>query len=114
MSTKIFNVEAYSMDIEFTQNDTIDLAFSVTKNKVAYDMTGMTVTMTVRNCNVGKTIIKTLVSPNNITISTSSIHIVSTGFAVKGKYEYDIQVTNGSNILTIAYGSLSVVEEETV
>jgi len=117
MSTKIFNVEAYQMDIEFTQNDTIDLAFSVTKNKVVYDMTGMTVTMTVREIGIGNTLIKSLSSAGTspaITIYIGTIHIVSSGFANVGKYNYDIQITNGAVVQTVAKGVVMVVKEITV
>jgi hypothetical protein len=113
MNPKIFNVEADNVDLEFTQGDTIDLSFSVKKNNVVYDMSGMTINMTVRT-----KVIRTLSSDGTspaISISTSTLHLVSLGFTESGKYQYDIQVEDLSDeILTIVRGNLIVVKEQTV
>ena len=118
MNPKIFNVEADNVDLEFTQGDTIDLSFSVKKNNVVYDMSGMTINMTVRTKDINNTIIRTLSSDGTspaISISTSTLHLVSLGFTESGKCSYDIQVEDLSDeILTIVRGDLIVVKEQTV
>jgi hypothetical protein len=118
MSTTIaYNVEPANVNLVFTQNDTIDISFSVKKNNVALDMSGMALDMTIRDITVNNTLIRSLstegTSPE-IIIITTTFAINTTGFDEVGKYRYDIQLTNGSEVFTIMKGYLTIVDEVTV
>ena len=101
MSTS-YNVQAAEEFIIVTLGDTIDLTYSVDENGSAYDMTDMQLDMDINN-KAGTTV-KALssagVSPA-ITISTDEFNIATTAFSSSGTYYADLQVTDGTDILTI-------------
>jgi hypothetical protein len=110
----VFNVEPYEQFIQVTHGDTIDLSFSVALNAVAYDMTGMQLDMKIKNKK--GTSVKTLSSAGTspaITISTTTFNISTTAFADAGMYDYDIQLTDGSDVMTIMYGKIDVTKQIT-
>jgi len=114
---KIYNVEYTTLDLEFIQNDTVNFTLQVYKNGVLFDMTGMTVDITVKDITVDANVIKSFTSDSsdpNITISTSSFRVLDDGFVTPGLYLYDVQITSGSEVFTIIKGNLVVLKEVTV
>jgi hypothetical protein len=117
MSTVIYNVEPAEIDLVFIQNDTIDISFLVKKNAVELNMAGMQLDMEVRTCDVSLTLIRSFSSAGSdpkITISTTAFNVKDTGFVATGKYNYDIQLTDGTDVSTIMKGSLIVEGEVTI
>jgi len=117
MSTIVYNVELAEIDLVFIQNDTIDISFLVERNYVELDMTGMRLDMTVRTCDTSSTLIRSFSSEGSdpkITIYTTVFNVKDTGFVVNGKYKYDMQLTDGTDVSTIMKGLLIVEGEVTV
>jgi hypothetical protein len=87
----------------------------VALNGVAYDMTGMALNMVIRNKK--GTAVKTLSSTYsvgaNITISTSTFNISTTAFTDGGLYDFDLQLTDGTDIMTIMVGKILVEKQIT-
>jgi hypothetical protein len=109
-----YNVEATYLDIHLTKGDTIDMSFSVAMNDVAYDLTGMQIDFIIKN-RLGVAI-KTLSSAGGssaITIYLNTYTVITTAITTIGIYKYDVQVTDGSNIMTIQKGNVLVTEEIT-
>jgi hypothetical protein len=107
-------VEAQKKNIYITQNDTSPLSYSVALNGVAHDMTGMQLDMTV--INYAGVVIKSWSSAGGtpaITISTTTFSIAVDAFTDIGVYKYDLQLTDGSDIMTIMKGRILVTNEET-
>ena len=112
MST--YNVEPAEDFIYVTLGDTINLSYSVDLNDVAYDMTGMRLDMIIRNKK--KTAVKTLSSAGTspaITISTTTFNISTTAFAAGGTYDFDVQLTDGADVMTIMTGQIIVQKQIT-
>ena len=109
-----YNVQAAQVDIIVTEGDTINMTFSVTENDVAYDMTGMTIEIDVRKNN--GTLIRTFsTTVASVVITVDQFTIVSvTPFSTAGRYKYDVQVTDGTEILTIMKGNFIVQREVTL
>jgi hypothetical protein len=110
-----YNVEAAYLDLVFTVNDTINITLSVEKNDVAFDMDGMQADIHVRKCD--GTLIRSLSSAGGtpeITITDDELAIYGTGFTKVGKFKYDIQITDGTDIMTIVKGNLIVQREVTI
>jgi hypothetical protein len=110
----VYNIEPAEQFIMITLGDTIDLSFSVLLNIVAYDMTGMQLDMKIKNKK--GTAIKTLSSAGTspaITISTTTFNISTTPFSDAGVYDYDIQLTDGTDIMTIMFGKINVENQIT-
>jgi hypothetical protein len=108
-----YNVEAAHLDFVITEGDTPNWTFSVTLNDVAYDMTGKTINMHVRD--KWDNLIASYSTASEITIATSSLNISSAVTYTKpNRYRHDIQVTDGAEILTMAKGLLVVQKEETI
>jgi hypothetical protein len=113
-------VETEIKDIIITAGDTRDYAQNqyledpVTKIKALYDMTGMQLDMDI--INSAGTVIRSLstagITPK-ITIATSSWSIRFDAFPSKSTYTYDLQLTDGSDIMTIRRGSLIVLKQKT-
>lgn len=108
-----YNVETHVEPLVITEGDTPNWTFSVTLNDVAYDMTGMTINMHVRD--KWDNLIASYSTASEITIATSSFNITSvTPFTKANRYRYDIQVTDGTDIMTIAKGLFIIQKEITV
>ncbi len=112
----VYNVGVSEVDLFFTKGDTINLTFDdITKNGVAYDMTGFKIDIHVRE--LGGTLLRAFTTTGaspEISISTDSFTIYSlTGFTAVGKYKYDVQVNDGTDTLTIIKGNLFVEAEQT-
>jgi hypothetical protein len=110
-----YNVEADVVDLIFTQCDTIDMSFSVYLNDVLYDMTGMQLDMQVRKTNGD--LVRSFTSSGGtpaITIATTTFNIYSTGFTRAFTYNYDVQLTDGADIMTIMKGRVIVKKERTL
>lgn len=111
----IYNAEWEDVNIIATKGDTIDISFAVYNNGVAYDMTGMVLDMIIKELD-GVTY-RTLASDGTspaITISTSIFNITTTAFTAAGRYKYDVQVTDGTDIITIQKGNIFITEEVTI
>jgi hypothetical protein len=116
-----YNVEAELKDIILTAGDTINESFDVYKyNNVTkvwdlYDITGKQLDIHVKDS--AGTIIKDWSSVGDvpaITIAGTSFNIYDLApITSPGRYLYDIQLTDGSEISTIRKGMLIVQKETT-
>jgi len=113
----VYNVEAAQIDLFFTKGDTINLTFDdITKNGVAYDMTGFKIDIHVRRTD-GLLIrsLSTAGASPEVSIITDSFTMYSnTAFDKVGNYVYDVQVFDGTDTLTIMKGNLYVQSEQTI
>jgi hypothetical protein len=109
-----YNVQWDNVPIIITKGDSIDLIFSVELNSVAYDMTGMQLDIKVirPNGTTFRSWTSAAGSPK-ITISTSTYRIEDSPITEEGRFRYDVQLTNGTNIKTIQKGVIKVTEEIT-
>lgn len=109
----VYNVEAAIVDLFFTRGDSINLTFDdITRNGVAYDMTGFRIDVHVRRYD--RLLIREFSTvTGEITIATDSFTIDDDGFDTEGIYKYDVQVFDGTHTLTIMKGLLYVEEEQT-
>ena len=110
----VYNVQWDNVPFIITKGDSIDRIFSVELNDVAYDMTGMQLDIKVIRPN-GVTF-RTWSSAGGspaITISTSTYRIQDAPITEVGRFRYDVQLTNGTNIKTIQKGTIKVTEEIT-
>ena len=109
----VYNVEAAKIDLFFTRGDSMYLTFDdITRNDVAYDMTGFQIDIHVRSYD--RRLIRELSTvTGEITIATDSFTIDADGFTETGIYKYDVQVNDGTHTLTIMKGLLYVEEEQT-
>ncbi len=108
MST-IYNSDAACEDIYVTEGDTFNIARTQYKNGVAYDMTGMQLDMDILHYS-SRTLYRSLSSANpapKIIISGTSRLLYDTPLAI-GKYIYDLQLFDGTDTFTIAYGKIYV------
>ena len=109
-----YNVQAAQEDIIITEGDTPNMTYSITENGVAYDMTGMLIEIDVRKNN--GTLIRTFsTTAASVVITVDQFTIVSvTPCDTAGRYKYDVQVTDGTEILTIMKGNFIVQREVTL
>jgi hypothetical protein len=112
--TLVYNIEGFKEDWIFTQGDTINMARSVLQNGIIYDMTGMQIDIHVRRLDglLIKTMTSSGMSPE-IIILINVFTIYCTGFTEIGALKYDVQITDGSDILTIGSGNIYVLKEFT-
>ena len=110
-----FNVDYDSIHIKIVQGDTWSQSFTVKRNNVPYDMTGMQLDLEVKDEN-DVTILE-LSSAGldpELTISTTSFSIYQlAAFDTVGKYYYDLQLTNAGKVSTICRGHITVIKEYT-
>lgn len=109
-----YNVQAEIEDIIVTAGDTIDMSFSVYKNDVLYNMTGMQLDIHILDSN--GTSIKDLSSAGGspaITISTTSFNISTSAITTVGKYFYDVQLTSSGVVNTIRKGNFIIQKQIT-
>lgn len=116
-----YNVQAEIKDIVITAGDTVNISSNVYKYNLTtqawdlYDMTGMQldIDITDRKGNIIESYSSAGGTPE-ITISTSAFNIFSlVPFLNMGHYLFDIQLTNGSEILTIRKGWWIVLKQIT-
>lgn len=109
-----YNVESAKADIVFKVADTIDISYDVYKNGVLYDMTGMQLDIKFRRKDglLVKNFSSAGISPA-IIISTTSYNLKATGFLVPDVLDYDIQITDGTDIFTIQEGTAYIKKEIT-
>jgi hypothetical protein len=110
----VYNVEWDEVNIIATKGDTIDVSFSVVLNGTAYNMTGMVLDMIIKELD--NTVVRTLASDGltpAITIATSTFNVTTTPFTLTGRLKYDVQLTDGTDIMTIQKGNIMIVEEVT-
>ena len=110
----VYNVQWDNVPFIITKGDSIDRIFSVELNDVAYDMTGMQLDIKVVRPNgvTFRTWSSAGTSPA-ITISTSTYRIQDLAITEEGRFRYDVQLTNGTNIKTIQKGVINVTKEIT-
>lgn len=111
------NVDYDKFNLEIVSGDTWNQTFTVIHNGVAYDMTGMQLDIEVKNADgsVAASASSGGLSPT-IFIAGSSFNIyVAAPFNVteKTKYEFDVQLTNGTTISTIARGYITAITQIT-
>lgn len=113
---EIYNVQPAVVDIIITKGDTFKVSFQVKMNAVSYSLTGKILDMKVKKIDIGGAVVKTLSSAGAlpaIVITTDSFAINTTGFTEPDNLKYDVQVTDGTDILTIQKGRIIVEEEIT-
>jgi len=86
------------------------LNFTITNNGVAYNITGGTVLFKYRLRGSSSTVSKTcsLLIPEN---GTCSYTVANTDFSVAGIYEWELEATVGSKVLTHKGSNIVVVDE---
>lgn len=105
-----YNVETAIVDLVFVKGDTINISFDIYVNDVLYNMTGMRLDIDVCKCNgeVVRSFTSSGVLPE-IAILLSNFTIYSTSpFLKRGRYKYDVQLTNGLEVSTIMKGNLFI------
>lgn len=110
-----YNIEPAKADIVFKAGDTINFSFDVYLNGVLFDMTGMQLDIIFRRKDglIVKNLSSSGISPN-ITIVTSNYTCYdTTGFIDANVLDYDVQVTNGTDIFTIQEGQAFVKKQIT-
>ena len=110
------NVDYDRINIEIVQNDTCKQTFSVKKNNVLLDMTGMQIDIEVKDeDDVDVLVLSTAGLAPAISIVTTSFTIEQdAAFADVGKYYYDIQLTDLTGVVsTICRGYVKVIKEYT-
>lgn len=116
-----YNVQAEIEDIIVTEGDTLNMTWDVYCDTgsgwVLYDLTGKSVDMHVRKCD--GTLIETYTtsggSPEITYVGARmTIYAQQTALMRRNKYKFDIQVTNGAEILTIRKGNFFIQQQITV
>ena len=110
------NVDYDRINIEIVEGDTWKQTYSVKKNNVLLDMTGMTIAIDVEDEDGVEVLnISTAGLLPAISIVTTSFTInKAAAFDTVGKYYYDIQLTDLSGIVsTICRGKIKVIKEYT-
>jgi hypothetical protein len=121
-----WNVEPHHEDVYIRRGDTWDQSFRVKLNDGSdplypagdphyyFDMTGMRLDVTVKDKagNIVKQLSSAGTSPA-LTIYTSIWNVDTTGFDLAGEYDYDVQLTNGTDIATIGDGEVIVSQDKT-
>lgn len=110
----IYAVEAFTEDIVYTSGDHVPISWIIAQNGVAYSMAGMQLDIQVKN-KMGVLLFSLSsagISPK-ITIATSTMTFLPDAYTVVGKYRYDIQLTNGTYVMTIGRGAWIIRQEIT-
>lgn len=111
---EVYNVQPAIVDIRVTKGDTFNISFRVDLNGVSYPLTGKKIDMTIKK--IDGTAVKTLSSEGPgaaIAIIADSYNINTVGFAECDTLKYDVQLTEGIDILTIQKGKIIVEDEIT-
>lgn len=107
-----YNVEADITDIIITEGDTINMGWYVYLNDVLYDISGMSLKMDIKDDHGN--LIDTFSSGTEITIVATYFTLYSVSSAFRpGRYRYDIQLTNGADVMTIRKGNFIVQKQIT-
>jgi uncharacterized membrane protein len=110
------NVDYDRINLEIVQNDTWKQTFSVKKNSVLLDLTGMRLDIEVKDeDDVDVLVMSTVGLAPTIAIVTTSFTINQpAAFDTVGKYYYDIQLTDLTGVVsTICRGYVKVIKEYT-
>lgn len=103
--TMIYNIEPYKVDLIFKMGDTIDMLFTAYKDGVLYPISGKRVDIHFKRQD--GLLIKSLTSaitPQTVILGTYSFRMYADGFLESGYFNYDVQVTDGTDVLTIQTG----------
>jgi hypothetical protein len=110
----IYAVEAFTEDIVYTAGDVVPISLIIAQNGVAFSMAGMQLDIDIKDGS--GTVLFSLSSAGGspkIVISTSTMTILPDAYTIVGRYKYDIQLTNGSYIMTIGRGNWIIRQQET-
>jgi hypothetical protein len=110
-----YNIESAKVDIVFKQMDTINLIYAVYLNGVLYDMTGMQMDIHFRRKDglLVKSFSSIGIAPA-ITIAGTVYNLYSViGFSDIDVLDYDVQLINGTDILTIQEGTAFIKKQTT-
>lgn len=102
--TLSYNIESAKEDIIFKQNDTIDFSYLVYLNDVLFDMTGIQMDIMFKRKD-GLLVKKLSTVTGEIIITTSMYSCYTTGFLDANVLDYEVQLTDGTQIMTIQEGS---------
>jgi hypothetical protein len=117
-----YNIEPSHNDLVFKQNDTIDISFRVYLNNGSdpnyplndphywYDVTGMQIDAYFRRKD-GLLVKKLSTLTGEITILTSTYNMAGAGFSAIDVLDYDVQITDGTTVMTFQYGQAIVTKE---
>jgi hypothetical protein len=111
---EVFNVQPAEIDIRITMGDTFDISFGVALNGADYSLNGKQVDMKIKKFD--GTVVKSLSSAGSspaITLNDTTYSINTVGFTEAGTLKYDVQVTDGTKIITIQVGKVIIDEETT-
>lgn len=110
-----FNVDFDKINITIVQGDTWSQTFSVKRNNVLYDMTGMQLDLEVKDED-GVSVLSLSsagISPALTIVGTAFTIYQLAAFDTVGKYYYDLQLTNSGKVSTICRGYIKVIQEYT-
>ena len=109
------NVDYDKINIDVVQGDTLDLTFSLWRNGSLYDLTGARIDMEVKDNK--DELITTLTSQYptpSIMINAATFRLYKEDFiSIVGRYNYDIQITEGTKVSTVCRGKIRVTKEIT-
>jgi len=110
-----FNVDFDRINITIVEGDTWSQTFSVKRNNVLYDMTGMQLDIEVKDeDDVSVLTLSSAGASPAITITGTAFTIYElAAFTAEGKYYYDVQLTDGTKVSTICRGYVNVIKEYT-
>ena len=110
-----FNVDFDRINITIVEGDTWSQTFSVKRNNVLYDMTGMQLDLSVLDeDDVEILSLSSAGASPAITITGTAFTIYElAAFSSEGKYYYDIQLTDAGKVSTICRGTITVIKEYT-
>jgi len=110
-----FNVDFDKINIIVVEGDTWSQTFSVKRNNVLYDMTGMQLDLEVKDEDDVTVLALSSagVSPALTITGTAFTIYQEAAFDTVGKYYYDLQLTNAGKVSTICRGYITVLKEYT-
>ena len=110
-----FNVDFDKINIIVVEGDTWSQTFSVKRNNVLYDMTGMQLDLEVKDEDDVTVLALSSAGVNPaLTITGTAFTIYQlAAFDTVGKYYYDLQLTNAGKVSTICRGYITVLKEYT-
>jgi hypothetical protein len=110
-----FNVDFDKINITVIQGDTWSQTYSVKRNNVLYDMTGMQLDLEVKDeDDVTVFALSSAGGSPALTITGTAFTIFQlAAFDTVGKYYYDLQLTNATKVSTICRGYITVLKEYT-
>jgi len=110
----VYNIKPAVVNIRITSGDTINKTFSITKDGIAWDLTGYDIDMRIKTPD-GRTlkILTNTGGSTEITVSGASYSILADSPTEVGFFNYDVQVTIAGAKYTFQVGKIEIQKEYT-